>query len=173
MRYKIDTQIKSAFKVLPDNIKQLGETVNYKVISKGNSYYSIDNNTIYLLKGSDKYEILHEIGHIIEVKKDIYNDTRFREVLLNGIENIDLFDDKTIGAISGYDSDKYEFLKIGNKFISDYQRRLYNEDMYRNPRIDYSTYNFNHNVMRDYFSEGFRCYFEDNKLLKRKDKKSS
>lgn len=139
----------------------------FDIISKGNSKYDEKNDIIYLLKDSDKYEILHEIGHVIEKKKDIYNDTSFKNALKYNINDINLLNGD-IGNLQGYDK-KYEFLKIGNKFVSDYQRRVYNTDMYNNSRINYSDYTFNYNTLRDYFSEGFKYYFMENNTLKKKD----
>ena len=46
---------------------------------------------------------------------------------------------------------------------------MYETDIDGNPIIEYLSYTFNPKTLGEYFSEGFRCYFESNKLLKRKD----
>ena len=99
---------------------------------------------------------------------DKVNDKKYQTILKDSIGKIDVFNN-TIGPIDGYDSNKYEFLLSGDKFISDYQRRVYNIDINKKDRIDYLHGTFNYNVFRDYLPEGLRCYMIDRKLLKIKN----
>ena len=57
------------------------------------------------------------------------------------------------------------------KFISEYQGRIYNFDMFGNERYNSDTKEFNYRVLGEYFSEGFATYFTDRPLLLKKDKK--
>lgn len=123
---------------------------------------------MYLLNDATEEEIIHEIGHIIEEKLNIANDSKYQSILKNSIGEIDVFNN-SIGPIKGYDPDKYEFLLTGKNFISDYQRRVYNIDINKKDRINYANGTFNYNVFRDYLPEGLRCYFVDKQLLKTKN----
>lgn len=159
----LDTSIKKAIKLLPKNIKELIKDTKVKISNK-NSYYDRKNDIIYLLKDSNKYEVLHEIGHAIETKLDILHNKDYIKIQQNGL-NINSFN---INNIKGYDKQN-EFWLDGNKFISDYQRRVYNQDIDGNFRLNYLNYTFNTKTLGEYFAEGFRCYFENNNLLERKD----
>lgn len=160
----LDTEIKSAIKLLPGNIKTLIKDTKIK-ISNNNSCYDRNNDTIYLLSDSNKYEVLHEIGHAIETKLDILHDEEYIKIQKKGLENINILTDTK--NIKYYQDNM--FLKDTGKFISEYQRRIYDNDIDNNNIINYNTYSFNSRTLGEYFSEGFRCYFEENKLLKRKD----
>lgn len=160
----LDSNIKRALEKLPQKIIELLKDTKY-IISNKNSYYDRKNDTIYLLKDSDEYEILHEIGHVIETKLDILRDEKFIDIQKSELENINLITD--LQTLKEYQN--INFVKNTGKFISDYQRRVYEYDIDNNYLINYNTYAFNERTLGEYFSEGFRCYFKENKLLKRKD----
>ena len=160
----LDSNIKKAIKALPIKIQGLIKDTTFK-ISKDNSCYDRRKDIIYLLKDSDKYEILHEIGHTIETKLDLLHDKKYIEIQKKGLEDINIITDTQ--NIKYYQDNM--FLNDTGKFISEYQRRIYDNDIDDNYIIDYNTYKFNTRTLGEYFSEGFRCYFEENKLLKRKD----
>ena len=159
----LDTSIKKALKLLPEHIKELLKNTKVQ-ITNTNSCYDRKQNIIYLLKDSDKYEVLHEIGHVVETKLDILHDDKYIKIQENGL-NINQI---SIDNIKGYDIEN-EFWTEGDKFVSDYQRRVYGQDIDGNTRLNYLNYTFNTKTLGEYFSEGFRCYFENNKLLKKKD----
>jgi hypothetical protein len=151
-------------KKFPKYIQEYINNTPIEVIGKGkNNHYF--NGKLYLLNDATEEEITHEIGHIIEEKLDIANDSKYQTILKNNIGDIDVFKNE-IGPIDGYDPNKYEFLLTGNSFISDYQRRVYNIDINKNDRINYMNGNFNYNVFRDYLPEGLRCYMVDKQFLK-------
>lgn len=160
----LDRQIKKAIKLLPDSMKELIKDTKIKT-TKGNSHYNRKKNEIYLLKDSKKYEVLHEIAHAIETKLDILHDNRYIEIQKNELDKINPIVD--LIKIDGYG--KNNFVINTGKFISDYQRLVYEEDIDRKSMLNYNTFAFNTKTLGEYFSEGFRCYFENNKLLKRKD----
>ena len=160
----LDRNIKKAINKLPEKIRKIINDTTFE-ISKSNSYYDRKNNVIHLLSDSNEYEILHEIGHAIETKLDLLHDKKYIEIQKNGLEDINIVTDTQ--NIKYYQDNM--FLNDTGKFISEYQRRIYDNDIDNNYIIDYNTYKFNTRTLGEYFSEGFRCYFEENKLLKRKD----
>lgn len=160
----LDRNIKKAIKALPIKIQRLVKDTKF-AISKSNSCYDRNKDVIYLLNDSSKYEILHEIGHAIETKLDLLHDKKYIEIQKNELEDINIVTDTQ--NIKYYQDNM--FLNDTGKFISEYQRRIYDNDIDNNYIIDYDTYKFNTRTLGEYFSEGFRCYFEENKLLKRKD----
>lgn len=163
----IDEKIKRVKKKFPKYIQEYINNTPVEIIGKNKNNHYLDGK-LYLLSDATEEEIIHEIGHIIEEKLNIANDERYQTILKKSIGEIDVFNN-SIGSISGYDADKYEFLLSGEKFISDYQRRVYNIDINKKDRIDYLNGTFNYNVFRDYLPEGLRCYMIDRKLLKKKN----
>ena len=160
----LDSEIKRAIKLLPKHIQKLIKNTKI-LITDRDSYYDRKADTIYLLKDANKYEIIHEIGHAIETKLDILHDNKYIEIQKKGLETINPITDTM--KIKGYGEN--DFIIDTGKFISEYQRRVYEEDIDKNGILDYSTFVFNTKTLGEYFSEGFRCYFESNKLLKKKD----
>ncbi len=128
------------------------------------SAYDRKNNIIHLLKNPTKYEIIHEIGHAVETKYNIFKDDKFINVIKNNISEMDILMAKTV-------NDYTEPIDIieNDKFISEYQGRIYNFDMYGNERYNTNTKEFNYRVLGEYFSEGFATYFTNAELLKQKD----
>lgn len=159
----LDENIKKALKQLPEKFQALLNDTKF-YISKTNSYYDRDNDEIHLLSDSNEYEVLHEIGHAIETKLDLLHNKEYINLQQKGLN----IQQMNIDNIKGYGKEN-EFWLEGNKFISDYQRRVYEQDIDGNYKLNYSNYTFNAKTLGEYFSEGFRCYFESNKLLKRKD----
>ncbi len=160
---KIDRNIKKAINKLPEKIRKIINDTKFE-ISKNNSYYDRKNNVIHLLSDSNEYEILHEIGHLIETKLDLLHDKKYIEIQQNGLNIKEIHTDN----INGYGKEN-EFWLDGNKFISEYQRRVYEQDIDGNYKLNYLDFTFNPKTLGEYFSEGFRCYFQENNLLKRKD----
>ncbi len=160
----LNNNIEKAIKQLPEHIQELIEDTKY-TISNTNSYYDRQNDTIHLLNDANEYEILHEIGHAIETKLDILHNKDYIDIQKDGLDNINPITD--IDKIEGYGTN--DFIKDTGKFISEYQRRVYEEDIDKNSIVNYTDYTFNTKTLGEYFAEGFRCYFEDNKLLKEKD----
>ena len=163
---ELNKNIEKAISQLPKHIQSLIKDTKYS-ISNTNSCYDRKNDTIYLLYDSNEYEILHEIGHALETKLDILHDDKYIEIQKYGVEDINPITD--IEKIDGYGTN--DFIKNTGKFISEYQRRVYEEDIDRNNIINYANFTFNSKTLGEYFAEGFRCYFEDNKFLKEKDLK--
>lgn len=160
----LDKEIKKAIKLLPLRVRELLKDTKFYIINK-NSYYDRAKDEIYLLKDANKYEILHEIGHVIETKLDILHDTKYIGIQKKGLESINPIADTT--KINGYGEN--DFVIDTGKFVSEYQRRVYEEDIDENGILDYHTFTFNSKTLGEYFAEGFRCYYENNKRLKKKD----
>lgn len=162
---KLNELMKQIIEKMPKKVKELLKNTEYKITDKEYSYYNREKDTIYLSQSADSEEIIHEIGHVVETKLDLLHNKEYIKIQQRGI-NIKEF--PNIGNISGYDN-KYDFLLDGNKFISDYQRFIYDEDINKKPRFN-DKFEFNTQTLGEYFSEAFRCYFSNKKLLKNKDK---
>jgi hypothetical protein len=142
--------------IIKDTVKEIN------IVSEGNSRYDRDKGKMYIFENPEPGEIIHELGHVIETKLDLYNKEDFIKVLNNGLENISLED-----VI--YDKDTYNrpIVRIqSDKFISEYQGRLYEEVGILNDDMS-----VNLKAMGEYFSEGYREFIMNPDNLRKKDEK--
>lgn len=150
--------IKQAIKTIPKKYRNLLNDVQFDIITQGNSGYK--GNTIYILKGSNKYEVIHEIGHTLENKLNIYNDSKFKSIINKTLKDLStndiIFDPNTF--TSGI------FRIESKKFITEYQGRIYQSSGFtmKNGELNFKAF-------KEYFSEGLRMYYQDNQLLKNRN----
>lgn len=150
--------IKQAINTLPSKCKELLKDINFDIITQGNS--GVKGNTIYILKGADKYEVIHEIGHILVDKLRLNNDSRFINIINNTLDN---FTDKDI-IFDPETFSKQIFRIESKKFITEYQGRIY-----QNEGFTLGNGKLNYKAFKDYFPEGLRIYYQDKELLKQKN----
>ncbi len=150
--------IKQAINSMPNKFRNLLKDVQFDIITKGNSGYK--GNTIYILKGANKYEVIHEIGHLIEDKLKIYNDSRLKNIIENTLKDFSIND-----IVFDPETFTQGIFRINNKkFITEYQGRIYQSAGFQtdNGKLNYKAF-------KEYFSEGLRMYYQDNQLLKNKN----
>lgn len=146
-----------------------------KKIIVGNKYgscYLRALKTICIYDDFEEFELIHELGHAIETKLDFYNNPEFLAILNNGLENVtienirkQIFDSIKDGKII---EKEVLLLDVPNsKFISEYQQRLYGTDLKKRKYIIEDKVNLC--TLGEYFSEGYREYFENPDNLKAKD----
>lgn len=150
--------IKQAIRLLPNSCKELLKDIQFDIITQGNS--GVKGNTIYILKGADKYEVIHEIGHILVDKLRLNNDSRFTSIINNTLNS---FTDKDI-IFDPETFTKGIFRIESKKFITEYQGRIYQEEGFT-----LSNSKLNYKAFKDYFPEGLRMYYQDKDLLKQKN----
>lgn len=148
--------IKQAINTLPSKYKKLLKDIKFDIIIQGNS--GVKGNTVYILKGVDKYEVIHEIGHIIVDKLRINKDSRFISIINNTLDN---FSDKDI-IFDPETFSKGIFRIKSQKFVTEYQGRAY-----QNEGFTLSNGKLNYKAFKDYFPEGLRIYYQDKEHLKR------
>lgn len=150
--------IKQAVNMIPNQYRNLLKDIQFDIIIKGNS--GVKGNTIYILKGADKYEVIHEIGHILSDRLRINNDSRYTNIIndtLKGFTEKDIiFDPETFT--------KGIFRIESNKFVTEYQGRIYPDEGF-----SFGNEKLNYKAFKDYFPEGLRMYYQDKELLKRKN----
>lgn len=165
--------INSAILEMPSNIQKEIRNSNIEIFTKGqiknnkgeaieNSFYNRITDTIHIYQGADKEEIIHEIGHLIETKWNILNDSEYIKVRSKGLEN---YNASFVKELEGYDNT----IGIKNsKFVSGLQGKIYKRDLKGKPYAYNNQLNLN--CLGDYFSEGFRQYYINSNILKEKDK---
>lgn len=76
-----------------------------------------------MLNDLEEGETIHELGHALETKFDLYNNEKYKKLLNNVVKN------KGYGDII-YDSEKFTIPTTrlqADRFVSEYQGRLYEE----------------------------------------------
>ena len=153
--------------LIPEKHKDIIESTvkELEFIEKGNSRYNRKTGVLYIRSDFTEGELVHECGHAIETKLDLYHNDKFLKVLNNGLEDITPFD------IIDDDSFVEPVQRIENdKFISDYQSVLYPEDIDGIEQVNYENGTFNTKVLGEYFSEGYREYLINPQNLSERDK---
>jgi hypothetical protein len=140
--------------------KQISEI---RIVAGGNSsYYDPTTKNIVISDVSSRGAVIHEVAHAIEREKDLYNSSIFRDVWLDGLQNVQLdniiWDNKTFA--------EGVWRLEHQKFISAYQGRFYED---RWPILEGQELSFE--GRRDYFSEGYREFIENPNNLLDKDTK--
>lgn len=150
--------IKQAINTLPNKYKELLKNISFDIITEGNS--GVKGNTVYILKGANKYEVIHELGHVLVDKLRLNNDTRYIDIINNTLDN---FTVKDI-ILDPVTYTKEIFRIESNKFVTEYQSRAYPNEgfLLSNGKLNYKAF-------KDYFPEGLRVYYQDKELLKRKN----
>lgn len=149
-------------KILDEYVKEI------KVVPTGTSNFNRKTGVVTILEGMEEGELIHELGHALETKFDLYNNEKFINIL-----KADLPDSFTCLLNIKTTKEFIQEIDILDvdcpKFISKYQSRIYDKDMYKNERIDFSTGEFNYKVLGEYFSEGYKGYILNPNNLKEKD----
>lgn len=160
--------------LIPQNHRDilLSEVKRFIVDGTGNSRYDRANKTLYIREEFMGFELIHELGHAIETRLDFYNNPKYLAIRNNGLENVTTDDITEVLFDSIIDGEVKEItVKLldpkNSKFISDYQQMLYKKDLEGKDRIIGDKINLN--TLGEYFSEGYREYFEDPNNLKIKD----
>jgi len=152
-------RIENDLKLIPVGHRRILEDV---IIQTGYevSRYDRRNKIIQVGKNPVPGEVIHEVGHAIETKLDLYNDQQFLKVLYRGAESVSF-----ANVILDKESYDIPIIRVEmEKLISEYQGRLY-EDV----GIFTDDMKVNLLAMREYFSEGYREYIVNPERLKKKD----
>ena len=151
-------------KILNEYVKEI------RVVKTGNSSFNRITGVVTILEGMEEGELIHELGHALETKFNLFNSDKFLEVLKSDLP--DSFTCMLNVKFTQEFSREIEILDIDNsKFISKYQSRVYEKDRYKNERINFQTGEFNYRVLGEYFSEGYKEYILNPNNLKDKDEK--
>ena len=149
----IANEKQSFAKILEDNLEF--EIINKESTDKNYSRYDKKLKKVYIYQNSDEYEVIHEVGHLIE-------DTFLKNNKAYLRLKQQIADESKLTIISRGNG-KYYALKNDN-FVEEYQGYLHIQDktqIFKNGKVDVER-------ATEIFSESFREYFENRDNLKRK-----
>lgn len=159
--------ISNAINIMPEKIQNELKNTEFEIITKdmtdrNYSRYDRKNNKFYIYENSDIYEVIHEIGHYVETRYNVLEDSNYIDIRNKGLENESIYAVKELTSYPGHKGIK------NNKFISEQQGLIYPKDL-RGTRYIMSNGKINLNCLGEYFSEGFREYYQNRNNLKLKD----
>lgn len=148
-----------AYSQLPDKVQKAMADVTFNMGQNGNSC-DVKKGIINIAKGAEKEDIDHEFGHLIEERMmDPKIVEKYKKYLTEGLSDADITSEI-------YENDSGEKFNIyilhGDKFISEYQGRLYIDSVTEAITPDG---NLNTEFMWEAISELFRVYQKDKTML--------
>ena len=159
--------IENELSVLPQWQRDKAESIIDKVVmtekDAGGSGYYYPTKTLYLHPEHKNGDVIHEYGHALEISLDLRHNSKYISVRKSGIDVEDL--SKIV-----YDDNTYTqavYLLQNSKFISEYQGRLYESPT--DGIFKAGTMQINEDMLKEYFSEGYRVFYQEPSALKEKD----
>lgn len=148
-----------AYSQLPDKVQKAMADVTFNMGQNGSSC-DVKKGIINIAKGAEKEDIDHEFGHLIEERMmDHKIVEKYKKYLTEGLSDADITSEI-------YENDSGEKFNIyilhGDKFISEYQGRLYIDSVTEAITPDG---NLNTEFMWEAISELFRVYQKDKTML--------
>ena len=138
--------------IMDENGKDINVILLYCLIL----WYNSINKKIYIYQDADKYEVIHEIGHLIEYTV-LKNNTEFLKIKKEIINNSSL---TTINR-----DNRVLFALKNNNFVDEYQGYIHSNNI---NEIKDRYGKINPKYVTEIFSESFREYFEKPENLKAK-----
>ena len=159
--------ISNAISIMPQSVKKQLENTEFEITTKdrgirNTSWYDRENNKFCIYENTDIYEVIHEIGHYIETQYKVLTDNKYIEIRQKGLENSLAYE---VRDLPNY---KDTIGITNSKFISEQQGRIYRKDLAGKSYVAIGG-KINLNCLGEYFSEGFREYYQNRSNLKLKD----
>ena len=159
--------IENELSVLPQWQRDKAESIINKVVmtekdASGSGYY-YPTKTLYLHPERKNGDVIHEYGHALEISLDLRHNSKYIYIRKSGIDVEDL--SKIVYDDSTYTQAVY--LIQNGKFISEYQGRLYESPT--DGIFKAGTMQINEDMLKEYFSEGYRAFYQEPYTLKEKD----
>ena len=159
--------IEKELSVIPKWQKNRVESIIDKVVmvdrNASGSGYSYKSRTLYVHPDRTAGDMIHEYGHALEISLKLIHNEKYIAVRGFGLELSDLskimIDDETFTMPITY--------LTNDKFVSIYQGRLYETEDYGIFKPD--SFEVDESMLKEYFSEGYRAFYQEPNLLKEKD----
>ena len=159
--------IEKELAVLPQWQRDKAESIIDKVVllSKDapGSGYEFKTKTLYVHPERAAGDMIHEYGHALEISLDLIHNKEYINIRRSGLELSDL---SKIMLDSETFTEPVHYLMC-DKFVSVYQGQIYETPDYGIFKPD--SFEVNENMLKEYFSEGYRAFYQEPNLLKRKD----
>lgn len=127
----------------------------------GASQYDYENDILYVAKGAEKEDIIHEIGHLVENK--MIDPLKVQNLIDSVVGEVSVFDISAETYEDAAGNPREVFIIRNDKFVSEYQGRIY---------VNNPTEAFNDDgsikkeLLMEFISEPFRLYVTEPELMK-------
>ena len=159
--------IEKELSVLPQWQRDKAEGIISKVVmtekDAGGSGYYYPTKTLYLHPERAAGDVIHEYGHALEISLKLIHNKEYTDVRRSGL---DLSDLSKIVMDSETFTRPVDYL-LSDKFVSTYQGRLYRTEDFG--IFKEGTLEVDDSLLKDYFSEGYRAFYQEPSILKEKD----
>ena len=155
--------IEKELSVIPQWQRDKAESIIEKVVlldkTAPGSGYEYRTKTLYVHPERTAGDMIHEYGHALEISLDLIHNEKYLNIRASGID---------VNDLSAVDDDNTTFMSqtwiLNNqKFVSRYQGRMYEHvGIIDDGKIVLDS-------LMDYFSEGYRAYYQTPDILKEKD----
>ncbi len=148
---------------MPQKVKESLSNTIVSVGSKGSAYDPV-SDTIFIGINASKREAVHEIGHAIENK--VFDSAKVDVVKSMCVEGLSVDDIVAVTAIDSSGSKSEIYILKSDKFLNNYQGRLYVTDPFE-AVLDDGTIDIN--CMKEFVSVAVEQYFENAERVKKKN----
>ena len=157
---KLETQ--EALGMLSGQFKNTIRGTSFRVSDEAVSKYDEVKDIVYLRKGANKYEVVHELGHVYDKKANLFNDKDFVNIISEQFKDLSCNDYHLIQH--GNKAKLFHLNKSVHGFINEYQSVLY-------PIVDGKRAFLPNNKVnvynaKEFFTEGLETYFLNPEQLK-------
>lgn len=147
--------------------KKVQEALNKGTIidvgKNGASQYDYVHDILYVAKGADEDDVIHEIGHMVENK--MLDEVKAENVKMKIIGDVDIWSLTTSTYYDNENNAVEVVLLECNKLVSEYQGRVYCDTIW--DAFDENG-TFRSDLLWEMYSEPFRLYCESPNVLKEK-----
>lgn len=157
--------LNSTLDILPLKVKAVLKDTTFNLGQIGASQYDYEHDILYIAKGADKTAVIHEVGHAVENK--VLDKSKVSALRKHIVGNVSPFDIHVETYYDAADNPVDIFVLNREEFVSEYQGRIYIEDIFKAFDKDGK---FNDELLGEFVSEAFREYIENRDNLKENHK---
>lgn len=151
----------NALAASPEQVQSALKDTTIEIGRAGASAYDYEKDIMYIARGADTEEIIHEIGHVVENK--LIDSEKVDILLSKAVEGLTIDDISIEMFYDASDRKKNIFIVHSEKFISEYQGRIYVDSLLD---AGYNDGSIKREFMYEFISEGYREYIMNGNHLK-------
>ena len=142
--------------------KELSKGTIIDVGQIGASQYDYRNDIMYVAKNAEVEDVIHEIGHMVENK--MLSSAKVNALMDELISHVSVFEIMSDIYEDAAGNPREVFLLKNEKFVSEYQGRLY---VYNSIDAFHDDGSLKKEVLMEFISEPFRVYVMEQERLKK------
>lgn len=154
--------VTNIIKEMPQKVQSSLKNTVIDIGKLGSSQYDYARDILYIAKGADKEDVIHELGHLVENK--LLNHEVVEKCKKKFLSDVSLGDIIQETYYDAQDNPVDIFILKNDGFVSEYQGRLYVNDW---SEIFDENWNVRPELLQEFISEPFREYILNPERLKK------